>query len=414
MKKSVIIFLSALFGISLCARSAVRDTLTVFFHQSHINIDSAYFNNQKRLDSIFALMNGEYGREGRHRVRKVLVTGAASPEGSVAFNRYLSEKRAGAILDRFRRRGVLSDSVRPEFRFLGRDWKGLMRSAAADSMLPDRAEVMCLLEEAVSTGDDSRVLDELKTLGGGLPYRYMYRRLFPALRASYLTVEYAPEFVPVRPMAYGISGPGQVVPGEPESVDRPGDVRRCKPFYMGLKSNLLYDALLLPNIGAEFYVGKGWSVTADWMYGWWDRDKTHFYWRAYGGTLGVRKWLGKRAAEKPLTGHHIGVFGGIVTYDFELGGTGYMGGIPGRTLWDRCNYMGGIEYGYSLPVARRLNIDFSIGVGYLGGKYYKYVPKDGFYEWRSTHQLNWVGPVKAEVALVWLIGCENFNKGGRR
>lgn len=87
----------------------------------------------------------------------------------------------------------------------------------------------------------------------------------------------------------------------------------------------------------------------------------------YGGDVTVRKWLGKKAEEKPLTGHHIGVYGQVLTYDFETGGRGYMGGEPGGSLFDRANFVGGIEYGYALPVARRLNLDFSIGIGYMGG-----------------------------------------------
>ncbi|MBD5357084.1 MAG: DUF3575 domain-containing protein [Bacteroides sp.] len=190
----------------------------------------------------------------------------------------------------------------------------------------------------------------------------------------------------------------------------------CKPFYMALKTNLLYDALALPTVGAEFYVGKNISVAANWMYGWWDHNSTHFYWRAYGGDLTLRWWFGKKAHDKPLTGHHLGIYGGVVTYDFELGSTGYMGGLPHRTLWDRCNLFGGIEYGYSLPIARRLNIDFTIGIGYLGGKYMKYKPLGNHYVWQSTHELKWFGPTKAEVSLVWLIGCGNYNakKGGAK
>lgn len=182
------------------------------------------------------------------------------------------------------------------------------------------------------------------------------------------------------------------------------------PLHLNVKSNLLYDVALLPNIGIEWYVGKNWSLTADWMYGWWDRDRSHFYWRAYGGTLGFRKWIGKKAAEKPLAGHHIGIFAGVVTYDFEFGHEGIMGGLPRRTLWDRCNFISGVEYGYSMPIARRLNLDFTIGVGYLGGKYIKYQPHAGGYEWKSGHQLTWIGPTKAEISLVWLIGNQNTNE----
>ncbi len=91
-----------------------------------------------------------------------------------------------------------------------------------------------------------------------------------------------------------------------------------------------------------------------------------------------------------------------------------MGGRPHGSLWDKCNYFAGVEYGYSLPIARRLNLDFTLGIGYMGGEYLKYVPQDGKYLWQSTHKLHWFGPTKAEISLVWLIGCGNYNsrKGG--
>lgn len=92
-----------------------------------------------------------------------------------------------------------------------------------------------------------------------------------------------------------------------------------------------------------------------------------------------------------------------------------MGGKPGGTLFDQAHFGAGIEYGYSHPIARRLNLDFTIGVGYLGGKCYEYLPIDNHYVWQTTKQRRWFGPTKAEVALVWLIGRGNTNrKGGKR
>ena len=41
------------------------------------------------------------------------------------------------------------------------------------------------------------------------------------------------------------------------------------------------------------------------------------------------------------------------------------------------------EYGYSLPIARRLNIDFTIGAGYWGGIYHEYKPEADYYVWQS-------------------------------
>lgn len=208
-----------------------------------------------------------------------------------------------------------------------------------------------------------------------------------------------------------------VAPVQPEICQLACDIPEWhKPFFMDIRTNMLFDALAVPNIGAEFYLGKNFSVGANWMYGWWDCDRRHRYWRIYGGDINARYWFGSAAEDKPLTGHHIGVYAGILTYDFEWGGTGYMGGRPGHNLWDRFQVNAGIEYGYSLPVARHINIDFTIGFGYMTGLVEKYMPMNGCYYWESTNRKSWLGPTKAEVSLVWLLGRGNVNKqkgGGR-
>ena len=131
--------------------------------------------------------------------------------------------------------------------------------------------------------------------------------------------------------------------------------------------------------------------------------------RITAGDVSLRKYFGAMAAEKPLQGHHIGINAQMLTYDIEFGGKGYMGGKPGGTLWDRMNYTVGAEYGYSMPVARRLNIDFSLAAGYMGGRYYEYTPLDGHYVWQATKNRKWIGPTKVEVSLVWLLGHGNYN-----
>lgn len=192
-------------------------------------------------------------------------------------------------------------------------------------------------------------------------------------------------------------------------VNQQADNTKCRhPFYMAIKNNMLYDLVLVPNIGVEFYLGKNWSIVANWHYSWWKTDRKHWYWRTYGGDLALRYWLGEAAKRKPLTGHHLGAYGQIITYDFETGNKGYLA--------DRWSWSAGVEYGYSLPIARRLNIDFTIGVGYHKGDVKKYLPIDGHYVWQSTERRQYVGPTKLEVSLAWLIGCGNYNdkKGGKR
>ena len=220
--------------------------------------------------------------------------------------------------------------------------------------------------------------------------RYLYNNIFPSLRASriFLTYQYSPsiDLTIAPPNIYPENPPFIAEPILPTLTTSLGKRRN---FYMAIKTNMLYDLLALPSLSAEFYLGRNLSIVGNWTYGWWDTDRTHHYWRAYGGDIALRWWFGKKAKEKPLTGHHIGIYGGILTYDFEFGGTGYMGGLPHETLWNRSLRMGGIEYGYSLPIAKHLNIDFTIGIGYLGGKYIKYIPDNGRYLWQSTHKINW-------------------------
>lgn len=182
---------------------------------------------------------------------------------------------------------------------------------------------------------------------------------------------------------------------EPVVVAEPVVEAPVRPV-VAVKTNLLYDLGLLPNIGVEVPLGRGWSVGAEWMYAWWGGRAHHRYWRTYGGDLEVRKYFGRRAAERPLSGHHLGVYGQMTTYDFRLSGKGYLS--------DRWSWGTGIEYGYSLPIGRRLNLDFGLGIGYLGGEQETYRPMDSHYVWQQTESLRWFGPTKAEVSLVWLIG----------
>jgi hypothetical protein len=152
------------------------------------------------------------------------------------------------------------------------------------------------------------------------------------------------------------------------------------------------------------------------MYAWWQNGASSKFWRVYGGDFYVRKWFGQKAEENPFAGHHIGVYAQLLTYDFCLGDKGYMGGQPGGNIWDKLQYGYGVEYGYSLPIARRLNLDFTLGLGYMGGTYHEYRIADDCKVWQATKNRNWFGPTKAEVSLVWLLGRSNnkMEKGGAR
>ena len=178
--------------------------------------------------------------------------------------------------------------------------------------------------------------------------------------------------------------------------------------FMALRTNILYDAFVVPNIGVEVGLPQHFTIGFDWFGNWIASDKHHLYWQGYGGYLTLRYYFGKRAEHWPFTGHHVGIYGSGLTYDIELGGKGYQA--------SKFGFGGGVEYGYSLPLADHWCMDFTLGVGYQGGEYKTYQPTNdgtGHYEWLATYQRHWWGPTKAEVSIKWLIGPVH-TKGGRR
>lgn len=390
----------------------LKDSVQIHFRQSKTDVDTSYMHNGDSLRRFIKYGLNNYQPDSLYSLRSVTVVGGASPEGSVRFNEWLSSMRAQRLCDYLVREIMIPDSLTAYTR-LGRDWPGLRRMVVADPDVPDRDGVVAVIDDILVNyqrgereSDDD--LNRLRRLDGGIPYRYLYRNMFPALRESKVVLTFAvrmpslPCEVPVEVFA-----PISLTATE-ICVPTPLPTRQ-RNFYMALKTNMLSDVLALPQVAAEFYIGQDFSIVGNWMYGWWDNNSAHRYWRAYGGDVTVRWWFGHQAQQKPLTGHHVGLYGGVLTYDFEFGGKGWMGGRPGHSLWDRCMHMAGVEYGYSLPVARRLNIDFALGLGYMGGKYVEYVPNGSCYEWQATKQKHWFGPTKAEVSLTWLIGCGNYN-----
>lgn len=413
--------LTLLLAFPLCAGYAQErrqaDTLRVkvYFRQGYSKLEPDFRDNGVRLDSLVQRL-AVLRADTLWRGTSIRITGATSPEGVSTLNERLARKRAENVRAWLEAHPACAGAAF-DIRSKGIDWESLTHQVET-SRMPYRDEVLDILRNTpVWVIREGKVVDsrfrQLGMLHGGRAWQYMYRNFFPELRNAGITVEYevVRDTVPV-PLSLPEPAPrveaqAKVAPVPVPAPATPPMPER-KPFYMAVKTNMLYDAALVPNIGVECWLGKGWSAGASWMYAWWDNDGKHRYWRVYGGEVEVRKYIGKAAAGNPLAGHHIGVYAQMLTYDFEWGGTGYLG--------DRWSYGAGFEYGYSLPVAKRLNIDFGIGFGYLGGEYKKYVPQDGHYVWQETKQRHWFGPTKAEISLVWRIGRGNCNKakGGAR
>ncbi len=409
------------------AHSQERDTeISVDFRVNSTQIDSGYKENTDRISKLISFLR-QVQTDKTVNIINVSFCGAASPEGSYEWNRLLAKKRMESLEKLVRSKVEIPDSVITyDDSYI--PWEYLS-SLVETSDISHKDEILNIINEEAKIVDyigdrsiDNRIL-KLQKLDGGKVWKEMLRRFFGPMRNAcvvFVTVKRKalPEIEPVTTKVDWDWAP--TLPVLLDSIQpirqTPTVIETRKPFYMAVKTNMLEDLLLVPNIGMEFYLGKGITIGGNWKYAWWHSDRKHNYWRIYGGDVNIRKYFGGKAKEKPLQGHHIGVYAQALTYDFELGGKGIIGGVPGGTIFDKLNYGVGVEYGYSLPIARRLNLDFSIGLGYFGGQYHEYEPKDNCYVWQATKHRHYWGPTKAEISLVWLLGRGNVNekKGGRR
>lgn len=405
---------------------AEQAEMRLYFNIGRCDIDSCLGQNARTLGEIKRFMAAA-ACDGDIAITGISIYGYASPEGPRQLNKRLAEGRMRAM-EQFAIGGDNTHSINQLH--LNNDISGL--SALTDEIsrsdINGRQTALDILNDSAKQRDTPRIITRLKTTQNGRLWKeirpllnklryarvvFTFERKAPVALTTPDSIETVAEEVTEEPAVEQPEIPEAVADtiapeASVQAVETLTDGSPRRPLYIAIKTNMLYDAALIPSIGAEVYLGKMMSISANWSYAWWKSDRRHNYWRYYGGDIAVRRWFGQKAAEKPLTGHHLGLYAQILTYDFELGGKGQMGA--------KYNYGGGIEYGFSLPVARRINVDFTVGVGYLGGKYHEYRPIDGHYVWQATKQRHWFGPTKAEISLVWLIGHGNTNKskGGKR
>ena len=178
----------------------------------------------------------------------------------------------------------------------------------------------------------------------------------------------------------------------------PGKSRR-RPLF-AVKTNLLFDAALMPNIELEVPIGKRWSLNGEYMFPWWLINDDRYCLQILMGGLEVRSRPGKRSGRDVLTGHFIGLYAGGGKYDLQ---------------WDKNGYQGeffiaaGVSYGYAHSIARNLRLEYNIGIGMLRTDYRHYHSRDNHRTllWQENGEYTWLGPTKLKISLVWLITGKN-------
>lgn len=431
-----------MFISTIIVRGQESQKFVLHFKFDSAQIDTTFRNNSENVEQILNLIT----RTGI-KIDSVEIKGWSSPDGGLPRNITLSKERAQSTMNFLIENSIEGNGINPDIIHIfpmQENWEGLLQMVESRYRRLDREQVLKILK-AKGIGEETRKW-RLQQLDKGYTWDFLRRIYMPSLRiATLVTVHYSHDseteslnnsdssnaadtsgrvVSPGTSVSSANSGVSSATPGggignndrchyrypgvalKNKSEGTEEDlIEKSHRFTMAIKTNMLYDLAMTPNIGVEFHLGRNWTVGANWAYAWWKNDNKAFYWRVYGGELDVRKYFGKQAQERPLSGHHVGIYGQGLTYDFDLGKAGIL---------SQLSYGVGLEYGYSLPVAKALNIDFGIGFGYLGGEYKVYDPMDGCYVWRETRQRHWFGPTRAEISLVWLIGNKTIRKGGAR
>ena len=260
--KSFIVLVFTLFGSVHLFGQESRKEICIDFRVGKSTLDTAYVNNAERLAEIVSFLETVKNDEALDLV-EVSFCGSASPEGSAGINRRLAEERRAAVENYVLRRISLPDSIitRCDATIA---WERLA-SLVEQSDMPHKGEAVDVLRnDPEYTYDDKGILIDSKKkhlmeLQYGRTWYYMLERFFPQVRNAgviFVTVRQKP--IIKNDKVELQAGPTMDTVAVVQKTDTlisqvivPEHEER-KPFYMAVKTNMLYDVLAVPNIGIEF------------------------------------------------------------------------------------------------------------------------------------------------------------------
>lgn len=170
---------------------------------------------------------------------------------------------------------------------------------------------------------------------------------------------------------------------------------------VALKTNLLYDATLTANLGAEMQVAPHWSV---------DLSANLNAWSLDGGKK-WKHWLVQPEARywfcQPLGGHFLAAH--LIGGQFNVGHIGHLHKFLGTHFSNLSDhrYQGwgvgaGIGYGYSWLLGKHWNLEAEIALGWIYTRYDVFECAGCGRRQDTGRVHNYVGPTKAALNLVYV------------
>ena len=380
------------------------DTLSfeIHFRLDKHNLDLLYYGNNK----VFTKMAEKIDSIGLGKIDSVVIVSQSSPEGPYKRNQNLSHNRAAAM-----RSYMQSNHPKLESRLAtvpdGESWLQLRGYIVRDSMLTEVSKRRLL--QVID--DNSVTIEEKKRrMAKDDAYDYIYSAYYPIIRNSQIQIVYRKPIPPIAPVNVEFS-PFEIpkIECNLESLPYQRNPRILRDtLVVAAKTNLLYDAITALNFELELPIGNHWSVAVEDVFPWWEKDNKYCF-QMWEMGAEARYWFRDNVyyADK-LRGHFVGAYAMSSKFDFQ-------------NDYDIC-YQGeywstGLTYGYAMKLTRHLNMEFSISVGWLSSAYRHYYPEDDYSQlWRDktkVGRINYFGPTKLKVALVWPMRIPYKKMGGK-
>ena len=389
----------------------------IYYPVNTTEVHEDYMDNSKNLQKI-----KDYLRYS-HRIDSMVIYSYASPEGSYTYNKLLAEKRGISakkyILQQVPAERNFDESLivlKPD----AENWAGLKEIVQTLYKREDQNEVLSILE---SDEGNERKKTLLKRLDGGRSWQYIIKNIMPQLRyATWISVW---QQIPGDKLLFQESVPLLI----PDSNWQLANVRMYATTQapesktdtrtiLALKTNLLYDAVSWLNFSVEVPVYQDkYSVLYYHQFPWWrwGKGKNEFCMRFLSIGLEGRWWFkpmprestSKRIKRDKLIGHFLGMYAESGKWDFER---------KRDVCYQGEHWSAGFSYGYSMPIGKRLNLEFSVSAGYASIVHRGFEPAKDYSELYHLPEKDgtwhYVGPTKAQVTLV-LPFIIKYKKGGR-
>lgn len=403
-------------------------------------------------DEVLPLINGD-----SLRLARIVLRGAASPEGPYRNNQMLGRRRVEMLANFLRARLTIPvceedleiEAVSEDYRLL----LAMMRRAGDREA--DLVERLC--DRHLPKDEYTLLKNKLQLVHGGALWKRLLRDYFPQLRATRLVLFFEKAPMPVQPEQPEVPeepiSPIEPIepisptePEEPTEIDETPDttlpnlVRVPRREILSIKTNLLFDFAYMPgydrwcpipNVALEFYPLHGhFTVGASFDCPWWQHYWDHKFFQIRNYQVEGRYYLrsGDILSNPPGEGPafrglyfsayaHLGLFG--ICFDENHG-------------WEGEGIGGGLGIGYMQRLGKKghWRLEFGAQVGFLRCGYDPYQFENPvnpayrdhlyYYKWNGKakdfrerqYRFNWFGPTRIGVTLSYDILYRRQTKKG--